>query len=91
MNRKAYYIEWYDHGAHTTQEWRDEKEYHLKPVLVRSMGFVISETSEYIVLGMTWHHTAEDDDFEEENKFSGDMCIIKNCIKEMRELQWLKQ
>lgn len=83
------YIEWLDHSSHETSSWKDAKTYkELKPAKCRSIGFVVNEDSDFITIACSNHFIPETEDFEEENNFSGDMCIIKSCITKLKEIKY---
>ena len=85
---KVVYVEWLDHSSHSSQVWRSKEEYkELKPATCRTIGFVVNEEKEFITIACTNHHIAETDDYEEENNFSGDMCILKSCITKLKEVK----
>lgn len=80
---KVYYISWWDHCSHTTTEWRDiEEAEELEPVLCHTVGYLLHETDDSIVLGQTIHSV---EDFND--KYSGDQMIIKKLIKEQKEIK----
>lgn len=77
-------IEWLDHVSFTEQIWRDDEEYEdLEPITVISVGQVLKETEDYIVLILCFHKG--NDGYK--NKYSGDIMILKKCIKSIKELR----
>ncbi len=88
LKRKLLYIRWLDHCSFEEAHWRKEEEYdELNPATCHTIGWVLKETDKHIIVIQTIHLDPEDDDFEETEKFNGDMCIIKGCIEEMKEVK----
>jgi hypothetical protein len=76
---KAVYIEWLDHAS-SEMQWNNEETRTLRsPFLVRTMGFILEETDEHIILAMS--HTGE------EETFFGEVLVLKSCIKKRKALK----
>ena len=83
---KLNHIIWYDHCSHETSQWRDiDEATELKPILVASVGYVIHEDSDVVVLGQSLMIPPEEDDFDD--KYAGDICILKILIQDRREIE----
>jgi len=79
MSFKPEWIEWYDHCSLDSNGWRDMSEWdQLGPLRIVSIGFVIREDSDVIVLVP---HYGEND------KGCGDMCILKSAVILRRPLE----
>ncbi len=79
MPTKAVYVEWLDHASSEMQWNTRETRTLTAPILVSSIGFILEETDDHIVLVMS--HTGE------EETFFGEILILKNCIKKRRALK----
>lgn len=76
---KAMYVEWLDHAS-SEMQWNSKATRTLTgPFLVRTLGFLLEETDEHIVLVMS--HTGE------EETFFGEVLILKSCIKKKKVLR----
>lgn len=75
------YIEWYDHSSYTNSRWRKRREFaeQKEPMLCASVGWLVSENGQMVILAGNCGHPefTQDDD----TSFSGDMTIIKKCIR----------
>ena len=71
-------IVWIDHVSYTKSLWRSFDEMkELRPMEVKSVGYILSETPEYIILAS--HVT-------DSNTGMGELLIIKANITEMKVL-----
>lgn len=85
LTRKLMYIEWQDHSSFNESGWRVASDYdELKAQYVKSVGFVIMEDSDMIILGQSMNQAEHE---QLEDQFTGDICILKNCIKKSKELK----
>lgn len=77
-NLRIYRIDWLDHSGFTRGSWHDtEDTMELDPIFVTSIGYLLKETKEYIILASSItnaDHTA------------GESCILKSCIKKRKFL-----
>jgi hypothetical protein len=72
-------VGWYDHCSFTENHWRTIEEYDdLSPFYIETVGWVIKETKKYIIVVST---------LSESGKVLGDMCILKNTTKFIKELE----
>lgn len=71
------YIEWDDHSS-WDNTWRPKEHYERenRALRCRSVGWVVAENKEAITLCGT----------RSESKFSGDITILKRCIRKKRRL-----
>ena len=84
MNYKLNYISWMDHCSHTESHWRSVTEAaELGPITCHTVGYILHEDDDCVVLGQTIHSHDELDD-----KYAGDMCILKPLIKTRKELKY---
>ncbi len=75
-----YYVSWYDHCTYSESSWRDMEEVReLKPLLVNTLGYLISEDE----LSITLLSSLQDD----QDKGLGEFVILKGTIKERFELK----
>jgi len=73
------WIEWYDHSSYSENAWRTHEEFEaLGPIRVVSLGFVITENDQSLVIVP---HYGEND------KGGGEMCILKSDIVVRRLLE----
>lgn len=80
---KLVQVDWLDHSSFSEAIWRDGEEYtELAPAVCRSVGWLFKDTDTHIILVHNIHDGGED--FED--KYVGDMCIIKGGIIKMRDL-----
>lgn len=80
---KLVYVEWLDHVSFTESTWRDEDEYKdLNPATCKSVGWILREDDKMMVLVQNIHQS---DEFED--KYCGEMGILKGCITLMKELK----
>lgn len=72
------YVEWDDHSSFGSSGWRGKDEYESgnKPLRCASVGWVVAESRDAITLVGT----------KGGSKYSGDMTILKNCIRKKRRL-----
>ena len=71
-------IVWIDHVSYTESLWRSFDEMkELRPMEVKSVGYILSETPEYIILAS--HVTNSDTGM-------GELLIVKDNITEMKVL-----
>lgn len=83
MNYPLEYIRWLDHVSFHESMWRTLPEVHsLEPFICHSVGYVIKETDEYIVLAQT---IAPQEELEDQ--WVGEMLIAKPLIKERKKLK----
>ena len=76
-------IEWMDHFSFTENTWRTKDEYEdRESCAVTTVGWVLKETDNEYVIVSTWHKSEEFED-----KFLGDMCILKGTVKSVKELK----
>jgi len=74
-------IVWLDHCSYSTAQWRElDRISTLEPVKVNSLGYVVKETKDMIIIASHVYH--DDDD----HGGQGEMCIIKKCIVSRVEL-----
>jgi hypothetical protein len=79
---KLVYVEWFDHCSFTVAQWRTKEEYDvLQPPLCKTVGWILKEDKDKMIVVQTWQESEEFDD-----QFVGEMCIIKGNIKVIREL-----
>ena len=75
---KLVYLEWVDSVSAPDGGWQDPKEVKkLTPDTVRSVGWIISETKDFVTL---ISHDGE-------HEVSGEFCIPKACIKKRRVIR----
>jgi len=76
---KAVYLEWLDSVTLDSGGWSDIKKeiMPLTPDLVKSVGWVLKETDDYVIL-VSHLENAE---------ASGEFCIPKACIKKRRVIK----
>ena len=75
---KTVYLEWHDAQSMAEGAWQRRKDVEkLTPALVRSVGWILTETKDHITL------IAHDG----ENEVGGDFCIPKACIKKRRVIK----
>jgi hypothetical protein len=80
---KLVHIKWVDHSSFTENTWRTKDEYEdREPVECDTVGWVIKEDKDMYVVVSTMHLSEEYED-----KFCGDMCILKGSVKSVRELK----
>ena len=71
-------ITWLDHCGWADTRWHNiEDSAALKPVTVKTVGYVIKETKKYIVVASV---------ISEAEHTNGEMCIIKGCITKRKKL-----
>ena len=76
---KLAYIEWWDHCSFMEYKWRSLDEISdLAPTLVKSVGWILKETKEYITIVSTLD--------EGESIACAEMCILKGQIKKKKVL-----
>lgn len=75
---KVEIITWLDHCSWTTTEWSKlEDTQDLVPLKVTSIGQVVKETKDHLVIVST---------LTEGGHTNGEMCIIKGCIVKRTKL-----
>lgn len=80
---KLVYVTWLDHCSFTNSMWRVKEEYDaLSPPLCQTVGWVLKEDDDMMVVVQTFQ---EHDDFDDQ--FCGEMCILKTNIKTLKELK----
>jgi hypothetical protein len=80
---KLVYVEWLDHCSFTESDWKDAEEFDdLEPPLVKTIGWIIREDEKVLIVVSSKYNSDEFND-----KYSGEMCIIKGCIQKMKELK----
>jgi hypothetical protein len=80
---KLVYVKWVDHCSFTIQQWRTEEEYEeLIPPVCETVGWVLKEDDEMMIVIQTRQIHEDLDD-----QFCGEMCIIKDNIKTIKELK----
>ena len=83
VDLKLVLVEWYDHCSFTTATWRSKEEYDsLNPPLCKTVGWVLKEDKQMMILVSTWQESEEFDD-----QFVGDMAILKGVIKSVKVLK----
>lgn len=71
------YVEWLDHAGQASNRWEYESDLGtLQPGLVRSVGWVIREDRQALVI--VSNHAEHSEDYEPE--LQGVHCILKSCI-----------
>ena len=72
-------VTWLDHSSFEENTWHEVSQTvsDLTPLEVTTVGWIIHETKDYIVLAGT---------FTENNHTNGEMCIIKKCILTRKKL-----
>lgn len=73
MKRKAVYVEWLDHMAGSEAE--DVKT--IKPIVRRSLGWLVKDRKKYIVIAMDTSREGEEHGF----------AIVRDLIRDMREIE----
>jgi len=68
------YVKWVDHCNYSG--WVETKGKTFPPIVVESLGFLVEETEEYISIAQT-------KEFENKEKVTEVMCILKSCIEEI--------
>lgn len=68
---KIVYVQWVDHCSHTEPWTKIEESRRLEPVVVHSVGYVLHETKDRIILASSYNT---------EDQVSGDTLILKCCI-----------
>lgn len=80
---KLVYVEWLDHASFTESTWREADEYEdLNPATCKTIGWILRETEDMIILVQTIHYS---DEFED--KYCGEMGILKGAITLMKEIE----
>lgn len=80
---KLVYVEWVDHCSFTVAQWRTKEEYNvLEPPLCKTVGWILKEDKDMMIVVQTHQEHEELDD-----QFVGEMCILKGCIKFMKEIK----
>jgi len=81
---KRVFIEWSGPCAQADGPWMDiEEATKIKPLEARSIGFLIKETDEYLVLAASLHATNA--------RAAGVMCIPKKNILNREEMGYVAQ
>lgn len=73
---KPFLIEWsdiFDDGS----DWTDHKETHVKPVRVRTIGYLFHQTKKHIVIVRDYY------DHEGKRTYGGRLAIPVGCIEKM--------
>lgn len=81
MNLRLVIVDWIDAYGPTVPWTGFSKLGQIKPHKVQTVGWVVSEDEDYIVLVPSWG-----DDPEGETEGYGETAIPKGCIKQMRDL-----
>lgn len=72
-----------DHFSFTENTWRSREEFEDREgCYCTTVGWVLKETDDAYTIVSTWHKSEEFED-----KFLGDMCILKGTIKSMKTLK----
>lgn len=81
------FVEWLDHASFEIATWREAEEYDgIGPVKVQSIGWVMKEDDDCIVLIQT---RSEPKDYDEDcEKYSGDIVILKSAITKQEEVKF---
>ena len=86
-NFKIEYIEWMDHCSSSNAGWKLQNDLDLEPMKIVSVGVVLKETKQYVVIAGTM-------DIDESNStnhtYTCEMCILKKCIVRRETLKELK-
>jgi hypothetical protein len=76
--KQAYLVEWYDHCS-TSGSWNPlEVVKTMEPILITSIGFLVNETPRTVTLAAHWG--------VDDHNVSGDICILKNCVKRKKKI-----
>jgi hypothetical protein len=77
LNR-LYIIEWVDHATFSDNIWRSREELGtLKPVPICSVGFIMHDREDHLVLCST---------YSSDKTMCNEFCIIKSCIVKVKPL-----
>lgn len=76
---KMVVVEWSD-ILDDGPDWTDHKETHVKPVRVRTVGFLFHETKKHIVIVRDYY------DHEGKRTYGGRLAIPVGCIEKMTQL-----
>lgn len=77
------HIKWLDHSSFTENVWRTKEEFEDRgPVECDTVGWILEETDQMYVIVSTMHLS---DEFED--KFCGDMCILKGSVQSVKVLK----
>ncbi len=77
---QATLIEWLDHSSFSLNHWRDLAELQdLAPKPCTTIGFIVHETKDHLVVAGTAN--------PEQDRYNGEMCIVKKCIVKRKKLK----
>ena len=80
-------IEWLDHCSVSGSGWKHgEVVYQLEPIVFRTLGIVIKETKDYLVIVSSWDVS----ETMNEKNIHGEVCIVKSCILRRKKLRGLE-
>ena len=76
-------VVWLDHCGYTQSVWRSTSfvKEDLAPFEVETIGFMLKETDDFIILASTISPDPEDE------KSQMEMCILKSCIKSRKDYE----
>lgn len=78
MSERAVMVTWFDSCSANGGPWMDrESAEEMKPIECVTVGFVMSETAEYITVASS---------VTIEQQVAGDMCIPRSCITGIEEI-----
>jgi hypothetical protein len=72
---KLLYVEWADHWSGKDSAWYFIEDLELEPLICRSVGWLVAETKDVLVLSAT---------LDPNGKTGQRMNILKSCIKKRR-------
>ena len=80
------FVEWLDHCSVSSTHWVSMQEImDLTPVVAHTVGWVVKETDEYLVIVATLQHVEDGTDANDQDA-DGELLILKSCIKRREKL-----
>ena len=75
------FITWLDHCTDSERGWQSlENILKLEPVVIDTVGWVVKETDDYLVMVASLQNVGENADVQ------GEMLVLKSCIKRREKL-----
>lgn len=72
-------IDWLDHSSFNRAKWRTfDEASDLGPIGVHTVGWVIKETKEYLIVAST---------LTDDETLMNEFCILKSCIKKRKVIR----
>ena len=80
------FITWLDHCTDSERGWQSlENILKLEPVVIDTVGWVVKETDDYLVMAASLQDVGENANASDQDA-QGEMLVLKSCIKRREKL-----